>query len=205
MAAAPAPHRCCSKAFGTARGFVFFTALREPQRPHEISCPPGAEQLLFPWYGVAKRPRLRILGPGPSWIRRSTELTQPISLSASVLEKPAGGLDVAQKHRDRLARISKAKLEAMKTPLLQDGLRCHCRPAWGGLRVAPFEFRVSGRGDRNRLHDRFRYRPPGDQRGSAAVRMFAWCSSGWRLHRGPAGLDSPGSLRFCGQHLAQNL
>jgi len=78
----------------------------------------------------------------------------------------------------------------MRTPLCR-WLRCHWPPAWGGLRRAAIpEFRVLAGANRTACTNRFRYRPPGDQAGSAAVRMVPGASSGWRPNtRGPAGLD----------------
>ncbi|APD47167.1 pyridoxamine 5'-phosphate oxidase [Synechococcus sp. CS-602] len=159
----PSARTVLLKAFD-ARGFVFFTHY-ESRKANEIAAHPEVS-LLFPWYGLERQ--VAILG-------RAERISAAESLSY-FLSRPFGsrlGAWVSQQSTVIGSRsILESQLEAMKRRFA--GGEVPLPPAWGGLRVLPFEFEF-WQGRQNRLHDRFRYRPAGDQAGSAAGADVAWC------------------------------
>jgi pyridoxamine 5'-phosphate oxidase len=142
----PSARTVLLKAFD-GRGFVFFTHY-ESRKATEIAAHPEVS-LLFPWYGLERQ--VAILG-------RAERISAAESL-AYFLSRPIGsrlGAWVSQQS----AVISSRSLLEMQWQAMQrrfaDG-EVPLPPAWGGLRVVPFEFEF-WQGRENRLHDRFRYR-----------------------------------------------
>lgn len=155
--ARPSARTVLLKAFD-ARGFVFFTHY-ESRKASEIAAHPEVS-LLFPWYGLERQ--VAILG-------RAERISGAESL-AYFLSRPVGsrlGAWVSQQS----AVISSRSILEMQWQAMQrrfaDG-QVPLPPAWGGLRVVPFEFEF-WQGRENRLHDRFRYRPaePAGEGGAA--------------------------------------
>jgi pyridoxamine 5'-phosphate oxidase len=145
----PSARTVLLKAFDD-RGFVFFTHY-ESRKANEIAGHPEVS-LLFPWYGLERQ--VAILG-------RAERISAADSL-AYFLSRPVGsrlGAWVSQQS----AVISSRSILEMQWQAMQrrfaDG-EVPLPPAWGGLRVVPFEFEF-WQGRENRLHDRFRYRPGG--------------------------------------------
>lgn len=146
----PSARTVLLKAFD-ARGFVFFTHY-ESRKATEIAAHPQVS-LLFPWYGLERQ--VAILG-------RAERISAAESL-AYFLSRPIGsrlGAWVSQQSAViGSRRILEAQWQAMQRRFA--GGEVPLPPAWGGLRVVPFEFEF-WQGRENRLHDRFRYRPSGD-------------------------------------------
>lgn len=145
----PSARTVLLKAFDE-RGFVFFTHY-DSRKANEISAYPEVS-LLFPWYGLERQ--VAILG-------RAERISAAESL-AYFLSRPVGsrlGAWVSQQS----AVIGSRSILEMQWQAMQrrfaDG-QVPLPPAWGGLRVVPFEFEF-WQGRTNRLHDRFRYRPAG--------------------------------------------
>jgi len=145
----PSARTVLLKAFDE-RGFVFFTHY-ESRKASEIGAHPEVS-LLFPWYGLERQ--VAILG-------RAERISAAESL-AYFLSRPFGsrlGAWVSQQS----AVIGSRSILEMQWQAMQrrfaDG-QVPLPPAWGGLRVVPFEFEF-WQGRENRLHDRFRYRPSG--------------------------------------------
>ena len=143
----PSARTVLLKAFD-ARGFVFFTHY-ESRKATEIAAHPEVS-LLFPWYGLERQ--VAILG-------RAERISAAESL-AYFLSRPFGsrlGAWVSQQS----AVIGSRSILEMQWQAMQrrfaDG-QVPLPPAWGGLRVVPFEFEF-WQGRSNRLHDRFRSRP----------------------------------------------
>ncbi len=145
----PSARTVLLKAFDE-RGFVFFTHY-ESRKASEIAAHPEVS-LLFPWYGLERQ--VAILG-------RAERISAAESL-AYFLSRPVGsrlGAWVSQQSTVISSRsILEMQWDAMKRRFA-DG-EVPLPPAWGGLRVVPFEFEF-WQGRTNRLHDRFRYRPDG--------------------------------------------
>ncbi|MBD2719274.1 pyridoxamine 5'-phosphate oxidase [Synechococcus sp. FACHB-909] len=145
----PSARTVLLKAFDE-RGFVFFTHY-ESRKASEIAAHPEVS-LLFPWYGLERQ--VAILG-------RAERISAAESL-AYFLSRPVGsrlGAWVSQQSTVIGSRsILEMQWDAMKRRFA-DG-EVPLPPAWGGLRVVPFEFEF-WQGRTNRLHDRFRYRPDG--------------------------------------------
>jgi pyridoxamine 5'-phosphate oxidase len=145
----PSARTVLLKAFDE-RGFVFFTHY-ESRKASEIGAHPEVS-LLFPWYGLERQ--VAILG-------RAERISAAESL-AYFLSRPVGsrlGAWVSQQSAVISSRsILEMQWDAMKRRFA-DG-EVPLPPAWGGLRVVPFEFEF-WQGRTNRLHDRFRYRPDG--------------------------------------------
>jgi len=145
----PSARTVLLKAFD-ARGFVFFTHY-ESRKASEIGAHPEVS-LLFPWYGLERQ--VAILG-------RAERIGAADSL-AYFLSRPVGsrlGAWVSQQSAVISSRsIMEMQWQAMPRRFA-DG-EVPLPPAWGGLRVVPFEFEF-WQGRENRLHDRFRYRPGG--------------------------------------------
>lgn len=144
----PSARTVLLKAFDE-RGFVFFTHY-ESRKASEIAAHPEVS-LLFPWYGLERQ--VAILG-------RAERISAAESL-AYFLSRPFGsrlGAWVSQQS----AVIGSRSILEMQWQAMQrrfaDG-QVPLPPAWGGLRVVPFEFEF-WQGRENRLHDRFRYRRP---------------------------------------------
>ncbi len=153
----PSARTVLLKAFD-GRGFVFFTHY-ESRKASEIAAHPQVS-LLFPWYGLERQ--VAILG-------RAERISAAESL-AYFLSRPVGsrlGAWVSQQS----AVIGSRSILEMQWQAMQrrfaDG-QVPLPPAWGGLRVVPFEFEF-WQGRSNRLHDRFRYRPaePAGEGGAA--------------------------------------
>ncbi len=145
----PSARTVLLKAFDE-RGFVFFTHY-ESRKATEIAAHPEVS-LLFPWYGLERQ--VIVLG-------RAERISAAESL-AYFLSRPVGsrlGAWVSQQSAVIGSRsILEMQWDAMKRRFA-DG-EVPLPPAWGGLRVVPFEFEF-WQGRTNRLHDRFRYRPAG--------------------------------------------
>ncbi|MCP9786940.1 pyridoxamine 5'-phosphate oxidase [Cyanobium sp. N5-Cardenillas] len=155
----PSARTVLLKAFDE-RGFVFFTHY-ESRKATEIAAHPEVS-LLFPWYGLERQ--VAILG-------RTERISAAESL-AYFLSRPIGsrlGAWVSQQSAVIGSRsILEMQWETMKRRFA-DG-EVPLPPAWGGLRVVPFEFEF-WQGRSNRLHDRFRYRPaePAGEGGGATA------------------------------------
>ncbi|MBC1261989.1 pyridoxamine 5'-phosphate oxidase [Synechococcus sp. BSF8S] len=149
----PSARTVLLKAFD-GRGFVFFTHY-ESRKATEIAAHPEVS-LLFPWYGLERQ--VAILG-------RAERISAGESL-AYFLSRPLGsrmGAWVSQQSAVIRSRsILEAQWQAMQHRFASGEVPLP--PAWGGLRVVPFEFEF-WQGRENRLHDRFRYRPNGDGAG----------------------------------------
>lgn len=160
----PSARTVLLKAFD-ARGFVFFTHY-ESRKATEIAAHPEVS-LLFPWYGLERQ--VAILG-------RAERISAAESL-AYFLSRPVGsrlGAWVSQQS----AVIGSRSILEMQWQAMQrrfaDG-QVPLPPAWGGLRVVPFEFEF-WQGRSNRLHDRFRYRP-------AALAREGGGGAAWSIER----------------------
>jgi pyridoxamine 5'-phosphate oxidase len=160
----PSARTVLLKAFDE-RGFVFFTHY-ESRKASEIAAHPEVS-LLFPWYGLERQ--VAILG-------RAERISAAESL-AYFLSRPVGsrlGAWVSQQS----AVIGSRSILEMQWQAMQrrfaDG-QVPLPPAWGGLRVVPFEFEF-WQGRSNRLHDRFRYRP-------AALAREGGGGAAWSIER----------------------
>ncbi len=133
---------------------MFFTHY-ESRKATEIAAHPEVS-LLFPWYGLERQ--VAILG-------RAERISAGESL-AYFLSRPLGsrmGAWVSQQSAVIRSRsILEAQWQAMQRRFASGEVPLP--PAWGGLRVVPFEFEF-WQGRENRLHDRFRYRPSGEGAG----------------------------------------
>ena len=148
-----------------ARVVVFFTYY-DGREATEIAAHPEVS-LLFPWYGLERQ--VAILG-------RAERISAAESL-AYFLSRPVGsrlGASVSQQSAVIGSRsILEMQWDAMKRRFA-DG-EVPLPPAWGGLRVVPFEFEF-WQGRSNRLHDRFRYRP-------AEANQEAGGAGAWTIER----------------------
>ncbi|KEF40921.1 MAG: pyridoxine 5'-phosphate oxidase [Cyanobium sp. CACIAM 14] len=149
----PSARTVLLKAFD-ARGFVFFTHY-ESRKATEIAVHPEVS-LLFPWYGLERQ--VMVLG-------RAERIGAAESL-AYFLSRPVGSrLGAWVSHQSKVIgsrSILEAQWDAVKRRFA-DG-EVPLPPAWGGFRVVPYEFEF-WQGRRNRLHDRFRYRPAAHEAG----------------------------------------
>ncbi len=155
----PSSRTVLLKAFDE-RGLVFFTNY-ESRKAREIAANPRVA-LLFPWLALERQ--VKIQGTAEKISRAETV--------KYFLSRPVGHRLGAWVSNQSSVVSSKAlllnKLEEMKRKFA-DG-EIPCPDFWGGYRVVPTRFEF-WQGGRDRVHDRFEYRPGDDSPGWAISRL----------------------------------